>query len=61
MHLCRVTGQIQVTQDGIPIQQLNELEWVKGEIWANVWQTYKIVRINPNTGEWTRPHFLWLC
>jgi len=47
----QVIGQIQVTQDGLPIQQLNELEWVKGEIWANVWQTYKIVRINPNTGD----------
>lgn len=35
---------------GSPIMQLNELEWVKGEIWANLWQKGWIVRIDPNTG-----------
>jgi glutaminyl-peptide cyclotransferase len=30
---------------------LNELEWVKGEIYANVWQTERIVRIDPKTGK----------
>ncbi len=30
---------------------LNELEWVKGEIYANVWQTDRIVRIDPKTGK----------
>ena len=44
------TGRIQVTDDGKPVDNLNELEWVKGEIYANVWQTDMIVRINPNTG-----------
>jgi glutaminyl-peptide cyclotransferase len=33
-----------------PIRNLNELEWIHGEIWANVWQTTKIVRINPKNG-----------
>ena len=33
-----------------PVSQLNELEWVKGEIWANVWQSEQIARIDPKTG-----------
>ncbi len=37
--------------DGIePVNQLNELEWVNGEVWANVWNTDTIVRIDPATG-----------
>lgn len=34
-----------------PINLLNELEYVKGELFANVWQTNLIVRLNPETGE----------
>jgi len=45
------TGTIKVTADGVPVQNLNELEWVKGEIYANIWQTYKIARIEPKTGK----------
>lgn len=38
--------------DGDPhIDQLNELEWVEGEIFANVWQTDRIARISPQSGE----------
>jgi glutamine cyclotransferase len=33
------------------IDQLNELEWVDGEIFANVWQTDRIARISPQSGE----------
>ena len=44
------TGRIKVTFRGQPLRNLNELEWVKGEIYANVWQTDMIVRINPATG-----------
>ena len=44
------TGRIKVTFRGQPLRNLNELEWVKGEIYANVWQTDMIVRINPTTG-----------
>ncbi len=39
-----------VTLDGKPIEMLNELEWIKGEVWANVWQTDLIVRIDPTSG-----------
>lgn len=39
-----------VTADGAPVRQLNELEWVRGEILANVWQTEQIARIDPATG-----------
>jgi glutaminyl-peptide cyclotransferase len=44
------TGRVQVTLEGKPLQNVNELEWVKGEIYANVWQTNWIVRIDPNSG-----------
>jgi glutamine cyclotransferase len=33
-----------------PIQQLNELEYIKGEIYANVWHSDRIARISPNDG-----------
>jgi glutamine cyclotransferase len=33
------------------INDLNELEWVKGEVWANVWHTNRIARIDPRTGQ----------
>lgn len=44
------TGRLDVTLNGRPLANLNELEWVKGEIFANVWQTNYIVRIDPKTG-----------
>ena len=43
--------RIKVTAMGAPVKNLNELEWVKGEIFANVWQTDYIVRIAPATGK----------
>jgi glutamine cyclotransferase len=46
----RETGRIQVTDRGRPVIHLNELEMVKGEIYANVWQTDRIARIDPRTG-----------
>ena len=39
-----------VTDAGIVIRDLNELEWVNGEIYANVWQTNFIARISPANG-----------
>jgi glutamine cyclotransferase len=45
-----VTRTMQVTLDGKPVEHLNELEWVRGEIFANVWQTDEVVRIDPGTG-----------
>lgn len=35
---------------GAPLKQLNELEYVRGEVYANVWQTPYIARIDPSTG-----------
>ena len=45
------TNRIRVTLDGKPVPKVNELEWVKGEIYANVWQTNWILRIDPKTGQ----------
>jgi len=42
-----------VTLNGRPLTNLNELEWVKGEVLANVWQTNFIVRIDPKSGKVT--------
>jgi glutaminyl-peptide cyclotransferase len=44
------TGRIYVRDGARPIQELNELEYIEGEIWANVYQTNLIARINPMTG-----------
>ena len=43
--------RIKVTAVGAPLRNLNELEYVKGEIFANVWQTDYIARIAPATGK----------
>ena len=42
--------RLKVTDAGVPIERLNELEYVRGEIWANVWETDFIVRISPKDG-----------
>jgi glutaminyl-peptide cyclotransferase len=44
------TNRIHVTLDGKPVHNVNELEWVKGEIYANVWETNWIARIDPRDG-----------
>ncbi|MEO5761146.1 MAG: glutaminyl-peptide cyclotransferase [Vicinamibacteria bacterium] len=44
---------VQVMDGSSPIERLNELEFVKGELWANVWQTDHIVKINPANGKVT--------
>ncbi len=44
------TGKIEVTIEGKPLGNVNELEWVKGEIYANIWQTNWVVRIDPRDG-----------
>lgn len=44
------TGSVNVTRDGTPVRDLNELECVDGQVWANIWKTDKIVRIDPSTG-----------
>ena len=45
------TGRVEVTDDGKPVAMLNELEFVKGEVFANVWQTNRIARIDPVSGK----------
>jgi glutamine cyclotransferase len=46
-------GRIQVTLEGKPVNNLNELEWVRGELYANLWQTNWILRIDPHDGHVT--------
>lgn len=43
-------GTVTVRQQGHEVEMLNELECVDGGVWANVWQTDTIVRIDPDAG-----------
>lgn len=43
--------RVKVTADGIAVDQLNELEVVEGEIYANIWHTNTIARIDPASGK----------
>ena len=45
--------RLKVTAAGKPLTDLNELEFVKGEVFANVWQTDRIARIDPSSGKVT--------
>jgi glutamine cyclotransferase len=47
------TGSVAVTIDGEPVTQLNELECVDGQVWANVWPSDVLVRIDPASGRVT--------
>ncbi|UCC23683.1 MAG: glutaminyl-peptide cyclotransferase [Planctomycetota bacterium] len=47
------TGRIEVTDGDGPVSGLNELEYVQGQIYANVWRTDRIARIDPKTGRVT--------
>lgn len=47
----REVHRLRVTAGGTPVTQLNELEWVDGQIYANIWQTDRIARIDPKTGQ----------
>jgi len=44
-------GRITVQDQNGPVQRLNELEYINGEVWANVWQSNRIVRIDPANGQ----------
>lgn len=46
-----VQNTVNVTDRGQEIRAINELEWVQGEIFANIWQTDDIIRIDPTTGD----------
>ena len=43
--------RLAVTYQGQPVERLNELEWVKGEIFANIWMGRRIARIDPKSGK----------
>jgi glutaminyl-peptide cyclotransferase len=45
--------KLRVTRDGRPVTNINELEFIEGEIWANVWHQDVILRIDPATGQVT--------
>lgn len=47
-----VIGRIEVWDDG-PVERINELEYINGEVYANIWLTDRIAIINPNTGQVT--------
>lgn len=44
-------GRVDVFDEKGPVVHLNELEYVAGEVWANIWQTNLIARIDPATGQ----------
>ena len=46
-----VTREIEVKDNGLPLAMLNELEYVDGEIWANIWYDDRIARISPADGK----------
>lgn len=46
-----ITRSIKVREQGKAVLKLNELEWIDGKIWANIWMTDYIVVIDPDSGE----------
>ena len=50
-HTLNVVRMVEVSEKGTPVIRINELEYVLGEVFANVWQTNTIVRIDRQTGE----------
>src|SRR5205807_289544 len=58
----RVVRQVKVKMDETPLDQLNELEYINGEVWANVWHQAGLARINPKSGQvtgWVDLATLW--
>lgn len=46
-------GRLRVMANGVPVKGLNELEYIEGKIYSNVWPTNWIVIISPDTGKVT--------
>jgi glutaminyl-peptide cyclotransferase len=44
-------SRLTVREGTRPVADLNELEYIEGEIWANIWMTERIVRIDPRSGQ----------
>jgi glutaminyl-peptide cyclotransferase len=49
----KLLKSLQVVDGRVPVERLNELEFVRGELWANVWTTDRIARIDAKTGRVT--------
>jgi glutamine cyclotransferase len=49
----REVRRVTVTDGGVPVRDLNELEYIRGEVYANVWHTDRIARIAPQSGQVT--------
>ncbi len=49
----QILRALNVQENNRPIQNLNELEYINGEIWANIWMTNNIIKIDPNNGNVT--------
>lgn len=49
----REVRRVTVTDGGVPVRDLNELEYIRGEVYANVWHTDRIARISPESGQVT--------
>lgn len=47
----KTVRQLRVTLNGEPLKLLNEIEWVAGRVWANVWKTDFVVQIDPRNGK----------
>jgi glutamine cyclotransferase len=43
--------RLKIHDGSTPIEQLNELEFVEGQIFANVWHSNRVARISPQTGD----------
>ena len=43
-------GRVEVRHEGEPLYRLNELEWIGGEVWANVLGSDRVARIDPESG-----------
>ncbi|WP_086820566.1 glutaminyl-peptide cyclotransferase [Allokutzneria sp. NRRL B-24872] len=43
-------GRVEVSRDGLPVREINELECAGGAVWANLWKRDEIVRIDPASG-----------
>ncbi len=43
--------EVEVFDGQRPLTLLNELEYIDGEVWANIWQSERVARINPSTGQ----------
>jgi glutaminyl-peptide cyclotransferase len=48
------TGRVQVRDGKLPVEQVNELEFIKGEVFANIWGSDRIARIDPQSGRVNR-------